>query len=381
MNTASVVTDHRRNKFTYLMDKMEESIRKETYLSMTYSQQSKYMPPYYCPKNFENFYRVECRLRATTNKNTFDENFQDLPILSFDGSTCGLAKPNNADMYLFPRAIYNDPFKRGNNILVMCDTYNYKLEPTRSNHRYKCAATYNKCKEQEPWFGMEQYFYLMNPTDLRPVGWPKGGYPQSSPLYYCGTGGDKIFGRELIDAHSRCCLYAGIPMWSTNPEVVPSQWQYRVGPSVGINAGDDAWMARFILKILAEQFGVSISFDPKPVAEWSTSAAGVNFSTLATRGENGISVIQKGIKKLAASHERHIKVYDAHGELDNKTPLSGETMTEKFSAGIADRSCSIRIPRIVAENKCGFLEDRRPASNSDPYQVIDALMRTVILNE
>ncbi|KAH9628059.1 hypothetical protein HF086_018034 [Spodoptera exigua] len=315
------------DKFTYLMDKMEESIRKETYLSMTYSQQSKYMPPYYCPKNFENFYRVECRLRATTNKNTFDENFQG------------------------------------------------------SNHRYKCAATYNKCKEQEPWFGMEQYFYLMNPTDLRPVGWPKGGYPQSSPLYYCGTGGDKIFGRELIDAHSRCCLYAGIPMWSTNPEVVPSQWQYRVGPSVGINAGDDAWMARFILKILAEQFGVSISFDPKPVAEWSTSAAGVNFSTLATRGENGISVIQKGIKKLAASHERHIKVYDAHGELDNKTPLSGETMTEKFSAGIADRSCSIRIPRIVAENKCGFLEDRRPASNSDPYQVIDALMRTVILNE
>ncbi|XP_022832974.1 glutamine synthetase-like [Spodoptera litura] len=373
-----------KDKFSHIMDKVEEKIRMETFDTMTYSQQNKYLPPYYCPRNLENIYKVECRLRATRNTDTFDENLKDLPILPFDGNSCGLTKRTNADLFLIPRAIYKDPFKRGNSILVMCDTYNYKMEPTRTNHRHKCAATYNKCKEHEPWFGLEQEFYLLNPIDSRPVGWPKCGFPRNSGQYYCGLGGDKVFGRELLEAHYRCCLYAGIPLWGTNPDLVPSQWEYQVGPSVGIDAGDDAWMSRYILNILGEKFGVIISFEPKPVAQWATSKAQMNFSTQTTRGVNGISIIQKGIKKLATFHERHIKVYDPRRGLDNKRRLTGTRLPstiDDFSAGIAERFYSIRIPRTVAENKCGYLEDRRPPSNCDPYQVIDALMGTVILNE
>ncbi|XP_035432600.2 glutamine synthetase [Spodoptera frugiperda] len=374
-----------KDKFEHIMDKIEEKIRQETFESMSYSQQNKYLPPYYCPRNLENTYKIECKLRKTRNRDSFDENLKDLPILSFDGKASGLTKRNSSDMYLIPRAIYGDPFKRGNNILVMCDTYTHRMEPTRTNHRYQCAATYNKCREHEPWFGVEQEFYLLNPTDSRPAGWPKCGFPRLSHQSYCGLGANKVVGRELVEAHYRCCLHAGIPMWGTNPELVPSQWEYQVGPSVGIDAGDDVWMSRYILNILGEKFGVVISFDPKPVANWVSSGAHINFSTLATRGVNGISAIQRGIKRLAAFHERHIQVYDPRGGLDNKKRLTADTgltsAIDKFTAGIADRLVSVRIPRMVAEDKCGFLEDRRPASNSDPYRVINALMSTVILNE
>ena len=53
----------------------------------------------------------------------------------------------------------------------------------------------------------------------------------------------------------------------------------------------------------------------------------------------------------------------------NEKRLTGACETadiNTFSYGVADRGCSVRIPRDTAAEGCGYLEDRRPASNVDP---------------
>jgi glutamine synthetase len=45
------------------------------------------------------------------------------------------AEGRNSDTYLHPVKMYPDPFARGHNILVMCETYKYNKEPTDTNHR------------------------------------------------------------------------------------------------------------------------------------------------------------------------------------------------------------------------------------------------------
>lgn len=323
---------------------------------------------------------VRCKDRTL---NYIPETPKDLPIWNYDGSSTGQTTSTNSDTHLKPQAIYRDPFRRGNHVLVMCDTYDYSMQPTKTNHRIKCQEAYDRCRDHEPWFGIEQEYVLLD-SDLRPFGWPTTGSPPAQGPYYCGVGANKVFARDLIEAHYKCCLYAGVPITGTNAEAMLSQWEFQVGPSVGVSAGDDLWIARFILHRLAEEFGVIVTFDPKPVSDWNGSGAHHNFSTKKMRDEGGITEIERAIEKLSKVHMKHIKVYDPRGGKDNERRLTGlhETASiHDFSSGVASRSASIRIPRQVEAEKRGYLEDRRPASNCDPYSVTDALMRTCILDE
>lgn len=306
-----------------------------------------------------------------------------LPIWNFDGSSTDQATGKNSDIFLYPKVIYKDPFRRGNNILVMCETFDHHNKATQTNHRATCDEVYQKCKDEEPWFGIEQEYTLLD-SDMRPYGWPRKGNPPPQGPYYCGVGADKVFARDLVEAHYRCCLYSGISIYGSNAEVMPSQWEFQIGPAVGTRVADDLWMARFILHRLAEEFGIIVSLNPKPVENWNGSGAHTNFSTRKMRDPNGIIEIEKAIDKLSKVHMRHIKVYDPHGGKDNEKRLTGKFETSSindFSAGIANRKCSIRIPRNVADEKRGYLEDRRPSSNCDPYAVVEAMLRTICLNE
>lgn len=150
----------------------------------------------------------------------------------------------------------------------------------------------DRAKDQIPWFGLEQEYTLLD-QDKHPFGWPKNGFPGPQGPYYCGVGANCVFGRDIVEAHYRACLYAGVAICGSNAEVMPAQWEFQVGPSVGVTMADDMWVARYLLHRVAEDFGVIVSLDPKPVpGNWNGAGAHTNFSTKAMREDNGIMYVQ-----------------------------------------------------------------------------------------
>ena len=163
-------------------------------------------------------------------------------------------------------------------------------------------------------FGLEQEYTLLGP-DGWPYGWPKGGFPGAQGPYYCGVGTGKVHCRDIVEAHYKACLYAGINISGINAEVMPAQWEYQVGPCEGINLGDQLWMSRFLLNRVAEEFGAIISFAPKPIpGDWNGAGLHSNVSTDAMRQEGGMKAIEAAMKKLEARHSEHIAVYGEGNE-------------------------------------------------------------------
>jgi len=314
----------------------------------------------------------------------------DLPNWNYDGSSTGQAPGKDSEVYLVPRAIYKDPFRGGDNILVMCDTYEpprmnkdgtvTPIKPIPTNTRHACNEVMEKAKSHDPWFGIEQEYTLLNAVTKWPLGWPKGGYPAPQGPYYCSAGAGVSIGRDIPEAHYRCCLNAGLDIGGVNGEVLPSQWEYQIGPSTGISMGDQLWMSRYIMSRVCEMYNVEVSFDPKPIpGDWNGSGGHTNFSTNETRAQGtGWDAIQAQCEKLG---KRHIVHMQAYGE-GNERRLTGkhETSTmEDFSWAVADRASSIRVGRMVPVEKCGYYEDRRPASNLDPYVVTRLIVETTLL--
>jgi len=234
-------------------------------------------------------------------------------------------------------------------------------------------------KKEEPWFGIEQEYTLMKRNGLAPLGWPTGGYPAPQGPYYCGVGVEKAYGRRIVEAHYRACLYAGVKIAGCNGEVMPGQWEYQVGPCEGISAGDHLIMSRYIMLRVCEDFGVRVSFDPKPVdGDWNGAGCHTNYSTKTMRSEGGYDSVEIAAKKLGFNHKEHIDCYG----VGNEKRLTGKHETariDQFSFGVANRGCSIRIPRDTFYSKKGYLEDRRPASNMDPYTVTSKIVQTTII--
>lgn len=279
--------------------------------------------------------------------------------------------------------MYNDPFNPGPHRLILCESMDPSGKPVKGNHRHTCAQAMNQASSSEPWFAMEQEWVLLDGTTSRPIGFPPNGYPDPQGPYYCGAGGGRENGRDIAVAHYDACRYAGIKLSGLNGEVMPGQWEFQCGPAVGMKMADDLWVARYILNRIAGEAGYKVTLDPKPVSgNWNGSGAHMNFSTKQTRASNGYSVIEKYIERLKGQHQKHIQLYDPRGGQDNQRRLTGEHETasiHSFSWAVAARDVSIRVPRKVAQEKCGYLEDRRPASNADPYCVIRALVETCML--
>jgi len=300
---------------------------------------------------------------------------KDLPEWNFDGSSTGQAPSDNSDVYLRPVAYYPDPLRLGDNILVMCETWMSDGKPNSFNFRHDSAVVMEKHADEEYWFGLEQEYTLLG-FDGWPYGWPKDGFPAPQGPYYCGVGTGKVMCRDIVEAHYKACLYAGIRISGTNAEVMPAQWEFQVGPCEGISLGDELWMARFLLHRIAEEFGAKVTFNPKPIpGDWNGAGLHSNVSTKATREEGGIKAIESMMEKLATRHKEHMTVY---GE-DNQLRMTGKHETasyDKFTWGIANRGASVRVNREVADKGLGYFEDRRPASNADPYQITGIIVET-----
>jgi len=316
----------------------------------------------------------------TTTMDSKPKSIQDLKEWNFDGSSTNQAHGHDSDVYLRPVAMFSDPFRRGDNVLVLAETYNSDGTPNKTNYRYHAQKIFER-KEvivEKPWFGIEQEYTLFG-NDGSPYGWPVGGFPGPQGPYYCGVGTGKVFARDIVEAHYRACLAAGVTISGINAEVMPSQWEFQVGPCLGIEMGDHMTMARFLLIRVCEEWGIKVSFHPKPLkGDWNGAGAHTNYSTESTRMDGGIKAIEEYIVKLGKRHHEHIAVY---GE-DNDLRLTGRHETGhigSFSSGVANRGASIRIPRQCAAEGKGYLEDRRPASNIDPYRVTAIVAETTLL--
>lgn len=313
----------------------------------------------------------------TTTLDCKPNDVSELKEWNYDGSSTNQAPGDNSDVLLRPVAMFPDPFRGGDNILVLCECWNNDGTPNKTNFRHSCEKVMQTNADHEPWFGIEQEYTLFD-TDKQVLGWPKGGYPGPQGPYYCSVGANVAFGRDIVEAHYRACLYAGVKISGVNGEVMPGQWEFQVGPCEGIEMGDHLWLARYLLYRVSEDFGVVVSFHPKPITgDWNGAGAHTNYSTKEMREENGIKYIHDAIAKLAERHADHIAVY---GE-DNEKRLTGAHETghiSQFSSGVANRGASIRIPRHVSIEGKGYLEDRRPASNIDPYRVTEIIVSSTL---
>ena len=161
------------------------------------------------------------------------KSIDELPEWNFDGSSTGQAPGDNSDVYIRPAAMFPDPIRLGDNILVMCETWDPDGTPNKFNYRHDAARLMEANAKHKIWFGLEQEYTLLGP-DGWPYGWPKGGFPGAQGPYYCGVGTGKVYCRDIVEAHYRACLHAGINISGINAEVMPAQWEYQVGPCEGI---------------------------------------------------------------------------------------------------------------------------------------------------
>jgi glutamine synthetase len=297
------------------------------------------------------------------------------PVWGFDGSSTNQATGANSDCVLEPVFVCPNPLRGPNDVLVMCEVLNVDMTPHPTNTRARAAEVAKKYASQEPMFGIEQEYTFYQ--DGRPYGWPEEGYPGPQGPYYCGVGGDKMPGRDIVEAHTLACMRAGIGIEGTNAEVMMGQWEFQVGVLSPVAVGDQLWTARWLLERIAEEFDVEVNFAAKPIkGDWNGAGAHTNFSTKAMRAPGGLAAIVAGAEALGTKVKEHIAAYGEGIE----ERLTGEHETApytKFSYGVSNRGASVRIPAAVAAAKRGYLEDRRPNANADPYVVAAIITETI----
>ena len=303
----------------------------------------------------------------------------------YDGSSTGQADGNSSEITIRPVFICDNPLsnfcdnKYVYSKLVLCETLNVDGTPTNSNTRASAHEIFSLpiCENVKPWFGLEQEYFI---TDNTP-GVGAGVGAALSPMeetseHYCGVGRGVVY-RNIAEEHMAACIKARINISGMNAEVSQNQWEFQIGPSVGIKASDELLMARFILERIAEKYGKVICYDPKPFANINGSGCHTNFSTSVMRSDGGIKEIYRVIRNMENNHADNIKLYGAN----NEKRLSGKYETSdytKFTWDIGHRGVSVRINNRTHSNGFGYFEDRRPAANMDPYLVTSAIMANVI---
>ena len=299
-------------------------------------------------------------------------------IWGYDGSSTNQATGDNSDVVLKPVFQCPDPIRGGDNILVLCETLlTSDMSPHPTNTRAAAVEAMEKYGDQEPWFGLEQEYTLLDPITGWPAGFPSGGFPAPQGPYYCGVGAVKIHGRDLIEEHTTACIEAGLAISGTNAEVMRGQWEFQIGPADTVTVGDHLWVARYLLFRLAEDHGVEVSIEAKPMkGDWNGAGMHTNFSTKAMR--EGYEPIIAACEAMGAEGvpEKHLEGYGV-GIEDRLTGAHETQRFDQFSYGVSDRGASIRIPWQVAQDQKGYIEDRRPNANADPYVVATLLTNTI----
>lgn len=319
-------------------------------------------------------YTPVANLRGKTQIKEFASfpKLEELPTWGFDGSSTQQAEGKNSDCMLKPVAVYPDSTKK-NGVLVMCEVY---MPDHKTPHPSNTRATIPD--DPDTWFGFEQEYFLFQ--NGRPLGFPAEGYPAPQGPYYTGVGYKNVgdLARKIVDEHLDLCLDAGINHEGINAEVAKGQWEFQIFGKGSKKAADDVWMARYLMMRLCEKYCVDVEWHCKPIrGDWNGSGMHTNFSTKHMREVGGKEYFEKLMAAFEKNMNEHIAVYGP----DNHLRLTGlhETQSiDKFNYGLADRGASIRIPHAFINNGYkGYLEDRRPNSQGDPYAIAGRILKTI----
>jgi|TARA_B110000503_G_scaffold143351_1_gene244254 glutamine synthetase len=317
-------------------------------------------------------YTPTASLRSKTKiEANFSGKLEDCPIWSFDGSSTRQALGGFSDCLLKPVAVYPDPARK-NGYLVMTEVLNSDGTPHISNGRAMIDDDDN-----DFWFGFEQEYFLWDTETKLPLGFPRDQTPQGQ--FYCSVGASNAFGREMVEKHIDLCIEAGINIEGINAEVAAGQWEFQCFAKGAKQAGDEIWVARYLLERLGEEYGLAINWHPKPLGDtdWNGSGMHANFSNEILRTCGSKDVYDKICEAFRPRVAEHIAVYGAY----NDQRLTGKHETAAitdFSYGVSDRGASIRVPLMTVEKGWkGWLEDRRPSSNGDPYKIAAVIVKTV----
>lgn len=320
-------------------------------------------------------YQPVANLRGKTQVKEFADypTLEDLPMWGFDGSSTRQAEGHSSDCMLKPVSHYLDTTKE-NGIIVMCEVLLADGTPHPTNDRATVLD------DPDTWFGFEQEYFLYK--EGRPLGFPKEGYPAPQGRYYTGVGYDAVgdIAREIVDIHLDLCLDAGINHEGINAEVAKGQWEFQIFGKGSKKAADEVWVARYLLERLCEGYGVDVNYHCKPLGaelDWNGSGMHSNFSTKYMREVGGKEYFESLMAAFDKYKNEHIAVYGP----DNHLRLTGlhETQSiDKFNYGIANRGASIRVPHSFVNNGYkGYLEDRRPNSQGNPYKIASRILQTV----
>jgi len=320
-------------------------------------------------------YKPEPYLRSKTKIEdiTFSGNVpevESIPVWSYDGSSTLQAEGGYSDCLLKPVRVIRDP-QRKNAFLVMTEVLNPDETPHSSNTRHSLGD-----EDSGVWFGFEQEYTLIK--GKRPLGFPDNGFPEPQGKYYCGVGYDKVNGRRIVEEHLDVCLEAGLNVTGVNAEVLLGQWEYQLFGMGKKKSADDLWLSRYLLHRITEKWEVNVEFHPKPLkGDWNGSGLHSNFSTKYMREVGGEKYVKSVCEAFGKRHMTHIENYGSCND-ERLTGLHETAPIDKFTYGVSDRGCSIRIPvAMVNDDWKGYLEDRRPASNADPYRITLVITETL----
>lgn len=298
------------------------------------------------------------------------------PHWNFDGSSTWQATSDGVtEVELVPMCVYSVPSVFGyptDSRLVICDAVPYSYcdngATTHMENALKVFKTYAKLK---PTFGLEQEYVICD-GDREPSTLLK-----RNEAHYCGTQLNSKE-RRIVETHLKACMEIGIQIAGVNAEVAPSQWEFQIGPCVGIRAADHLVLARFLLERIAELNNATISYAPKMSPDENGSGCHINFSTTETMdcsGGKGLERINQHIDQLSKTHTQLLTYY---GE-GNEARLTGTHETSSmhvFTSGVGTRNTSIRIPTKTFKEGGGYIEDRRPAANINPYLATSMFLRS-----
>jgi len=315
-------------------------------------------------------------LRGKTQIKEFEKfpTLDQLPLWGFDGSSTQQAEGHSSDCVLKPVAVYPDA-ARTNGVLVMCEVM---MPDGKTPHPSNSRASI--LDDTGAWFGFEQEYFLYK--NGKPLGFPCGGYPYPQGLYYTGVGYDAVgdIARKIVEEHLDLCLDAGINHEGINAEVAKGQWEFQIFGKGSKSAADQMWVARYLLMRLCEKYGVDVVWHCKPLGkdvDWNGSGMHSNFSTTFMRETGGKEYFEALMAAFDKYKNEHIAVYGP----DNHLRLTGlhETQSiDKFNYGVANRGASIRVPHSFVNNDYkGYLEDRRPNSQGDPYKIASRILQTI----